>query len=145
MSFPRLLSLKDISEIVGVPVPQLRLWLAAHKIKAIATTNNTQLMLGSETEYWFAESDIGPIQKFARKFAPKQANQFVDDGTQENFTVAEIASLWRLSTDKIQRLFQDESGVLVLGNPNPRGKRKRITLRIPRAVMERVNKRRSNP
>ena len=70
---------------------------------------------------------------------------FVDDGKQENFTVAEIASLWKLSTDTIQRLFEDEPGVVVLGDKNPRGKRKRITLRIPRQVMERVKKTRSNP
>jgi hypothetical protein len=59
--------------------------------------------------------------------------------------VSQVASLWRLSRDTIQRLFQDEAGVVVLGDSNPRGKRRRITLRIPRAVMERVKKRRSNP
>ena len=76
---------------------------------------------------------------------PRAKEPFVDDGEQENFTVAEIASLWRLSTDTIQRIFQEEPGVLPLGDRNPRGKRKRITLRIPRAVMERVKRRRSNP
>jgi hypothetical protein len=35
----------------------------------------------------------------------------VDDGRQTDFTVAQIASLWQLSTDTIQRLFQDEPGV----------------------------------
>jgi hypothetical protein len=74
--------------------------------------------------------------------APKP---FGDDGKQENFTVAEIASLWKLSTDTIQRLFEHEPGVVVLGDKNPRGKRKRITLRIPRQVVERVKKTRSNP
>lgn len=69
---------------------------------------------------------------------------FVDDGTQQTFTVAQVASLWQLSTDTIRRIFEDEPGVLVQGNRNPRGKRKRITLRIPRHVMERVRKRRSN-
>jgi predicted DNA binding CopG/RHH family protein len=52
--------------------------------------------------------------------------------------------MWQLSTDTVQRIFQDEPGVVALGNKNPRGKRKRITLRIPRAVMERVKKTRSN-
>jgi predicted DNA binding CopG/RHH family protein len=52
--------------------------------------------------------------------------------------------MWQLSTDTVQRLFQDEPGVIALGNKNPRGKRKRITLRIPCAVMERVKKTRSN-
>jgi len=106
-------------------------------------------MIGSEKVYLFSEDDIEPIRRFAKNHsAPKHREpkeQFVDDGEQENFTVAEVASLWRLSTDTIQRMFQDEPGVLPLGDRNPRGKRKRITLRIPRAVMERVKRRRSNP
>jgi hypothetical protein len=73
-----------------------------------------------------------------------QNEPFVDDGVQETFTVAEIASLWKLSRDTIQRMFEDEPGVISLGEKNPRGKRKRVTLRIPRAVMNRVKKRRSN-
>jgi predicted DNA binding CopG/RHH family protein len=68
----------------------------------------------------------------------------VDDGTLDKFTVAQIASMWQLSTDTIQRWFEDEPGVIASGEKNPRGKRKRVTLRIPRAVMERVKKRRSN-
>ena len=78
------------------------------------------------------------------KRIPAHIDSFVD-GRQETFTVAQIASLWHLSPDTIQRLFQDEPGVVTLGNKNPRGKRRRVTLRIPRAVMDRVKKRRSNP
>lgn len=79
------------------------------------------------------------------KRMPAKKDTFVDDGRQETFTVAQIASLWHLSPDTIQRLFQDEPGVVVLGDKNPRGKRRRVTLRVPRAVMDRVKKRRSNP
>ncbi len=141
------LTLQDMAEIVGVPVAQLRLWLEAGKITATSTVKNTQVMMGSKTDYFFEEKDIQPIRAFAKRAAPKkqEPNQFVDDGEQENFTVAQIASLWQLSTDTIQRMFQDEPGVLPLGDRNPRGKRKRITLRIPRAVMERVKRKRSNP
>jgi hypothetical protein len=78
------------------------------------------------------------------KLKPK-GDSFVDDGKQENFTVAQVASLWELSRDTIQRMFEDEPGVITLGSKNPRGKRKRVTIRIPRAVMNRVKKRRSNP
>ena len=80
----------------------------------------------------------------AKRKSAKDAS-FVDDGKQETFTVAEVAELWKLSPNTIQRMFQDEAGVITLGSKNPRGKRKRVTLRIPRAVMERVKKRRSNP
>ena len=137
-----------MAEIVGVPAALLRLWLDAGKITATRTQKNNQVIFGEEKVYFFTENDIQPIRRFAKKAAPKQREpkeQFVDDGEQETFTVAEIASLWRLSTDTIQRIFQDEPGVLPLGDRNPRGKRKRITLRIPRAVMERVKRRRSNP
>jgi hypothetical protein len=81
----------------------------------------------------------------ARKRKSTKNEPFADDGKQETFTVAEIASLWKLSRDTIQRMFEDEPGVIALGEKNPRGKRKRVTLRIPRSVMNRVKKRRSNP
>jgi hypothetical protein len=95
--------------------------------------------------YLFSDADA--VRPKTLTFAPGEKNNdetFVDNGRQTDFTVAQIASLWQLSTDTIQRLFQDEPGVVTLGNKNPRGKRKRVTLRIPRAVMERVKKRRSN-
>ncbi len=76
--------------------------------------------------------------------ATKAEERFVDDGTIQTFTVAQIASMWQYSTDTIQRMFAEEPGVEVKGAKNPRGKRKRVTLRIPRAVMDRVKKRLSN-
>jgi hypothetical protein len=141
-----LLTVRDAAELVGIPSAQLRLWLEAGKITATSTYTSNQVMAGSKQVYLFSEDDLEPIRRLAKKQTPRPDREpFVDDGEQENFTVAEIASLWRLSTDTIQRIFQDEPGVLPLGNMNPRGKRKRITLRIPRAVMERVRRRRSNP
>jgi hypothetical protein len=54
------------------------------------------------------------------------------------FTPRELAELWQLSEASIRRLFQDESGVFVLGASNPRGKRGYVTMRIPAAVALRV-------
>jgi hypothetical protein len=54
------------------------------------------------------------------------------------FTPAELARAWQLSENSIRRLFQDEPGVFILGNPNPRRKRGYCTLRIPEAVALRV-------
>ncbi len=99
-----------------------------------------------ETTYLFDDADV--VRLKTMMFVPRQKNNgepFVDDGKQSDFTVAQIASMWQLSTDTIQRMFEDEPGVVALGNKHPRGKRKRVTLRIPRAVMERVKKNRSNP
>jgi len=92
-------------------------------------------------EYTFGANEAEPAPRGKRKAS--KSEPFVDDGKQETFTVAQIASLWQLSTDTIQRIFQDEPGVIPLGNPNSRGKRKRITLRIPRVVMERVKRKRA--
>jgi hypothetical protein len=54
------------------------------------------------------------------------------------FTPKELAEFWQLSENSIRRLFQDESGVFVMGDPSPRGKRGYCTMRIPEAVAMRV-------
>ena len=107
----------------------------------------------ARTDIWFDGTEtIGakPIREALADRAAAQVSDkpkgkpFVDDGKQETFTVAQIASLWQYSTDTVQRLFADEPGVQVIGAKNPRGKRPRTTLRIPRAVMNRVKKRLTN-
>ena len=35
------------------------------------------------------------------------------------YTVTEIAELWRVSTDTVRRLFEDEPGVIVISNSKP--------------------------
>jgi len=57
---------------------------------------------------------------------------------ERHYAVVEIAALWNLSTDKVRELFEREPGVLVIGDRNPRGKRRYRTLRIPKTVVERV-------
>jgi hypothetical protein len=93
--------------------------------------------VGAQTD----ETEPAPRDK--KRKATKN-EPFADDGKQETFTVAQIASLWQYSTDTIQRMFADEPGVEVRGAKNPRGKRTRKTLRITRDVMNRVKKRISN-
>ena len=63
-----------------------------------------------------------------------------------HYTVAEIASVWKLSEDTVRRLFENEPDVLVIGSQKPRfGRRRRSTLRIPEFVVERVHRRLSRP
>lgn len=59
------------------------------------------------------------------------------------YTPRELADLWKLSENSVRRLFQDEAGVFVLGDSNPRGKRGYCTLRIPEHVAQRVWQERS--
>jgi len=63
---------------------------------------------------------------------------------ERHYTVPEISTLWKLSGSSIIRIFQDEPGVLKIGPTKPRrGRRTRITLRIPEAVLQRVHRRMS--
>ena len=137
------LTLQQAADLAGVKVAQIRVRIAMGELTptALGTSVTTR-----ETTYLFSEADVVRLKTLT--FAPRKRDNnepFVDDGKQSDFTVAQIASMWQLSTDTIQRIFEDEPGVVTLGNKNPRGKRKRVTLRIPRAVMERVKKNRSNP
>jgi hypothetical protein len=63
---------------------------------------------------------------------------------ERHYAVAEIAEMWNLSADKVRELFEDEPGVLVIGERSPRHKRRYITLRIPQSVLERVHRRLSS-
>ena len=56
---------------------------------------------------------------------------------EEHFTPAELARLWKRDESTIRRMFQDEPGVLKLGQTGRRGKRDYMTLRIPASVAER--------
>jgi hypothetical protein len=60
---------------------------------------------------------------------------------ERHYAVAEIAEMWNLSPDKVRELFENEPGVLVIGERSPRHKRRYVTLRVPQKVLERVHHR----
>lgn len=60
---------------------------------------------------------------------------------ERHYAVTEIAEMWNLSPDKVREIFEDEPGVLVIGERNPRRKRRYVTLRVPQSVLERVHRR----
>jgi hypothetical protein len=65
--------------------------------------------------------------------------------TERHYSPLEIAELWNISPEEVRRIFRDEAGVLVIGNPKPHyGRRRYMTLRIPEHVLERVHRRLSN-
>ena len=57
------------------------------------------------------------------------------------FTIREIAALTGFSRQTITRMFQKEKGVLVIDRPEAMHKRKYRSIRIPRAVCDRVLRR----
>ena len=58
---------------------------------------------------------------------------------ERHYAVTEIAEMWNLSPDKVRELFENEPGVLVIGERSPHRKRRYDTLRIPQTVLERVH------
>jgi hypothetical protein len=56
---------------------------------------------------------------------------------QEFFTIAEVAKMLKVSPDTVSRLFASEPGVIDLGSPERRHKRRYRVLRIPAAVLNR--------
>jgi hypothetical protein len=54
------------------------------------------------------------------------------------YTVKEVAMMMGLSRQTVVRLFEKERGVLILERPETMHKRRYRSLRIPRAVYERV-------
>lgn len=57
------------------------------------------------------------------------------------FTIAEVSAMTGFSRQIVTRLFEDEPGVLVVGNPTTMNKRRYRSIRIPHAVYERVIRR----
>jgi hypothetical protein len=61
---------------------------------------------------------------------------------ERHYTPQELAELWSLSSTKIRRMFQNEPGVMLVGEPSRRVgralKRSYHTMRIPSPVAERV-------
>jgi hypothetical protein len=60
------------------------------------------------------------------------------------YSVKEIADLLNLSQDSVRKLFQNEPGVVVLGDQRSKYKRRYTTLRIPESVLGRLLRRMSN-
>jgi hypothetical protein len=72
---------------------------------------------------------------------PSPADYPLGAFVERHFTVAEVAELWNLSPDAVRRLFENEPGVLVLGDRGAGKTRRYRTLRIPQGVVECVHRR----
>jgi hypothetical protein len=59
-------------------------------------------------------------------------------GIAEYFTIEEVAAILKVSTDTASRRFGNERGVIDLGTPETRTKRRHRVLRVPRITLERV-------
>jgi hypothetical protein len=64
---------------------------------------------------------------------------------ERHFTVSQIGEMWNLSGDAVRKLFEEEPGVMVIGENARKGKRRYTTLRVPESVAQRVHRRLCNP
>jgi hypothetical protein len=69
--------------------------------------------------------------------APASIRQPQIDPFERHYTPKELADLWRLDESTIRRLFQDNPGVLKIGQAGRRNKRDYVTLRIPASTAAR--------
>ena len=145
-------SVKQAARLTGISEELLSLWVATKRIKPAVSQPATALPVpgrpGVVREDFIApafcafdDRNIEQIRALAEKPETKPRRKATPDA--EFLTVAQVAERWGLSSDTITRLFQDEPGVIPLGKEHPRGKRRRVTLRIPVEVVERVKRKRA--
>jgi hypothetical protein len=60
---------------------------------------------------------------------------------ERHYYIREIARLWGFSNDMIRRIFENEPGVVRVGEMEKLHKRRYVSLRIPESVMRRVHRR----
>lgn len=150
---PRIVGIKAAAKSAGISEELLALWVETGRITPTESAPKTYLPVpgrpGEEREdfslpacHMFDDAAIAKIRALAEK--PQSKKTFPEPpGVKDFYSVAEVAALLNLSSDTIRRLFTDEPGVIALGEEHPRGKRKRVTLRIPREVVERVKRKRA--
>jgi hypothetical protein len=60
---------------------------------------------------------------------------------ERHYSIQELANLWNLSEKTVRRLFENEPGVIEIGNGEARFRRAYVTRRIPESVVQRVHRR----
>lgn len=61
---------------------------------------------------------------------------------ERHYSIQEIAELWNISEDTARRMFENEPGVVQVGQARMNGKRRAYrTFRVPESVLERVHRR----
>jgi hypothetical protein len=156
-------NLQQAADKAGISAGLLHLWVSTGKVKpslimvadANACDSLTQRALKqtnwtdkNEPSNWlFSEHDVERLQKMVENSAkadlspPKKLTTWnPKEDSHKRYTIKELASAWGFSDDTIRRLFENEKDVVTIGDKNPRGKRRRVTIRIPHFVAARVHK-----
>lgn len=145
-------TLKQAASKAGISEELLLLWVSTGRVKPAKSASKVYLPVPNQPHqeredfslpaaYAFNDKDLETIRSLAEQPQSKPAR--ATPTAKDIYTVAEVAALLNLSSDTIRRIFIDEPGVISLGDENPRGRRKRVTLRIPKEVVERVKRKRA--
>jgi hypothetical protein len=160
---------KQAAKLAGITEALLALWIEQGRVKPTHVLSTAHVKVpgrppGEELfgfgRFMFDDAAIEQIRKLAENGNGQQDKSRTGSHSSgeksqrrgrsakpspdaEFLTVQQIAERWELSPDTITRIFRDEPGVIPLGKENPRGKRKRVTLRIPVEVVERVKRKRA--
>lgn len=62
--------------------------------------------------------------------------------SEEMYTPQEVAAAWKISLSSVRRLFRNEKGVIDVSS-RPKTIRRRTEIRIPKTVLERVQRERA--
>ena len=128
-------------ERVGIWIIQLE-----SKVTKARGGSRWQLFGGESSEETAMRTTLSVEQKTAwlREANGVTAQPLAGALAERYYSVKEIADLLELSRDSVRKLFQNEPGVLVLGDQSSKYKRRYTTLRIPESVLRRVVRRMSN-
>jgi len=63
-----------------------------------------------------------------------------DVAFERHFTIRELSDLWHLAYETVQRLVENEPGVLIFHTDGTLKKRKYTTIRVPESVALRVHR-----
>jgi hypothetical protein len=70
--------------------------------------------------------------------APVRSRKPAPVGLEPHYTPEELGAAWHLSANTIRRMFENETGVLLITRPEKMHKRGYKTMRIPKTVADRV-------
>jgi hypothetical protein len=88
-----LLTLQQAADLAGITLAQIRVKIALGELtpESLGTSVTTR-----ETTYLFSEDDIVQLKTLMLVPSKNNGNAFVDDGSQTDFTVKQVASMWQL-------------------------------------------------
>jgi hypothetical protein len=154
-------SIRDAAAKVGISESLLQLWVETKRIVPSVEMSTAKVEFekypaalknyaGESKELWgwnrflFTDDDIERLRSIVESTAKQRIETERSHVAGSHYSPQELAALWGLSPDTIRELFENESGVIVMGHDGTRRKRGYHTLRIPEAVANRVQRRLSN-